>query len=113
MTWFNDLSVGRKLIGVFGLIFILVGFASGFTLLQLSNINGDLKSIIKDQYEKASNMNEWKINVLKIAGRSREALLFNEKEQLDTGIKRIQDSQVIIADKWSGTMRVKNCLTSC
>jgi len=99
MRWFNDLSVSRKLIGVFSLIFILVGFASGFTLLQLKNINGDIKNIIKNQYEKTANLNEWKVNVLKIAGRSREALLFAEREQLDAGIKRIEDSQIIIADK--------------
>ena len=73
MRWFNDLSVSRKLIGVFSLIFILVGFASGFTLVQLKNINGDMKNIIKNQYEKTSNLNEWKVSVLKIAGRSREA----------------------------------------
>ena len=99
MRWFNDLSVGLKLMGVFSLIFILVGLASGFTLFQLKNINNDIKNIIKDQYEKTSNLNEWKVNVLKIAGRSREALLFAEGEQLDAGIKRIQDSQIIIADK--------------
>jgi methyl-accepting chemotaxis protein len=99
MRWFNDLSVSRKLIGVFSLIFILVGFASGFTLLQLKNINGDIKNIIKNQYEKTSALNEWKVNVLKIAGRSREALLFAEREQLDAGIKRIEDSQIIITDK--------------
>jgi methyl-accepting chemotaxis protein len=99
MRWFNDLSVSRKLIGVFSLIFILVGFASGFTLVQLKNINGDMKNIIKNQYEKTSNLNEWKVSVLKIAGRSREALLFAEKEQLDSGIKRIEDSQKIITEE--------------
>jgi methyl-accepting chemotaxis protein len=99
MRWFNDLSVGRKFMGVLSLIFILVGLASGFTLLQLKNINGDIKDIIKDEYEKTSNLNEWKVNVLKIAGRSREALLFAEKEQLDAGIKRIENSQIIISDK--------------
>jgi len=29
---------------------ILVGFLSGFTLLQLKNINNDIKNTIKDQY---------------------------------------------------------------
>src|ERR1700760_80370 len=92
MTWFNNLSVGRKLLLTFSAVVLLVVVLSGFALKSLADLNGAARELSGTWLPSVDRARGLQYQIARIRTNQLSVLLAkeNDREEIRTTLRAFE-----------------------